>query len=105
MARPSESQAGRRVEWQVAAQALTFQGKVPCDQGQVGAEQNPWIGALQPKLSAEHRLNLLAESGQRQVSFVKTPQRSPAVGFRQPPEGEADKGCPSKNTNPQDAAL
>ena len=104
MASPGESQAGRRVKWQVAAEALAFQGKVPSDQGQVGAEQNPWKGALQPKLSAEHRLNLLAESGQLQVSFLKNPQRSPAIAFHQPPEGEADKGCPSKNTNPQDSA-
>jgi hypothetical protein len=29
IARPDKNQAGRRIEWQVAAEALTFQGKVP----------------------------------------------------------------------------
>ena len=101
MARPDKSQAGRRVEWQVAAEALTFQGEVPSYQGQVGAEQNPRIGALQAEIRPENLVNLLAESWLIQQNR----HRRPAVAFHQPPEGEADKGCPSENTNPQDSAL
>src|SRR3954468_7888701 len=81
MARPDKSQARRRVEWQVAAEALTFQGEVPSYQGQVGAEQNPRIGALQAAIKVEHRVNLLAESWLIQVSFLKTPTESPPLPF------------------------
>jgi hypothetical protein len=105
MGRPGKSQAGRRVEWQVAAEALTFQGKVPSHQGKVGAEQNPRIGALQAELTAENRLSLLAESWLIQDSFLENPHQKPALAFHQPPERQADKGCPSENTNPQDSAL
>ena len=73
MARPDKSQAGRRVEWQVAAEALTFEGKVPSHQGQVWAEQNPRIGALQAEIRSENLVNLLAESWLIQVSFLENP--------------------------------
>jgi hypothetical protein len=105
MARPGKRQAGHHVEWQVAPEAPTFEGKVPGDEGQQGAEQNPRIDALQAEFPAEKRLNLLAESWLIQVSLLENPHQKSAVPFQQPPEDETDKGCPSENTNPQDSAL
>src|SRR5437870_3687241 len=96
MARPGNSEAGRRVDWQVAVQRLALQGKAPGHQGQERAEENPRPGALQAELTAENRLNLLAESWLIQFSFLENPHRRPPVAFHQPPEGEADKGCPSE---------